>query len=54
MSVHMGQMMADVMAGQPERNPWRSLDWPAIPGYHGKAWFLPLVGAYYKLQDRLH
>lgn len=54
MSVHMGQMMADVMAGQPERNPWRSLDWPAIPGYRGKAWFLPLVGAYYKLQDRLH
>lgn len=54
MSVHMGQTMADVMAGKAECNPWRSLDWPAIPGYHGKAWFLPLVGAYYKLQDRLH
>ncbi|SFU91309.1 NAD(P)/FAD-dependent oxidoreductase [Pseudoduganella namucuonensis] len=54
MSVHMGQKMAEVMAGQADSNPWRGLDWPAIPGYHGKAWFLPLVGAYYKLQDKLH
>lgn len=54
MSVHMGRQMADVMAGQPERNPWRDLDWPAIPGYSGKPWFLPMVGAYYKLQDILH
>lgn len=54
MSVHMGQKMADVMAGRTESNPWRDLDWPAIPGYHGKAWFLPLVGAYYRLQDILH
>jgi glycine/D-amino acid oxidase-like deaminating enzyme len=54
MSVHMGQLMADIMAGKADHNPWRSLDWPAIPGYFGKAWFLPLVGAYYKLQDRLH
>ncbi|WP_395400861.1 NAD(P)/FAD-dependent oxidoreductase [Pseudoduganella sp. UC29_106] len=54
MSVHMGQKMADVMAGRAESNPWRDLDWPAIPGYHGKAWFLPFVGAYYRLQDILH
>ncbi len=54
MSVHMGQKMAEVMAGRAESNPWRDLDWPAIPGYHGKAWFLPLVGAYYRLQDMLH
>ena len=54
MSVHMGQQMAEVMAGRSDCNPWRGLDWPAIPGYFGKAWFLPLVGAYYKLQDRLH
>jgi glycine/D-amino acid oxidase-like deaminating enzyme len=54
MSVHMGQLMADIMAGKSDLNPWRDLDWPSIPGYFGKAWFLPLVGAYYKLQDRLH
>jgi glycine/D-amino acid oxidase-like deaminating enzyme len=54
MSVHMGQVMADVMAGRPERNPWRELEWPAIPGHFGKAWFLPIIGAYYRLQDWLH
>lgn len=52
MSVHMGQVMADVLDGKVEANPWRALDWPAIPGHFGKPWFLPLVGAYYKLQDR--
>lgn len=54
MSVHMGQVMADVMAGLPERNPWRALTWPAIPGHFGKPWFLPIVGAYYRFQDWLH
>lgn len=54
MSVHMGRVMADVMAGQPERNPWRDLEWPAVPGHFGKPWFLPIVGAYYRLQDWLH
>ena len=28
-------------------------EWPAIPGHFGRPWFLPLVGAYYRLQDRL-
>lgn len=54
MSVHMGQVMADVLYGDAESNPWRKLDWPAIPGHFGHAWFLPLVGAYYRLQDILH
>ncbi len=54
MSVHMGQVMADVMAGRPELNPWRELEWPAIAGHFGKPWFLPIVGAYYRLQDWLH
>lgn len=54
MSVHMGQLMAGIMAGNADLNPWKDLEWPSIPGYFGKAWFLPLVGAYYKLQDRLH
>jgi glycine/D-amino acid oxidase-like deaminating enzyme len=54
MSVHMGQVMADVMAGNVEANPWRELEWPAIPGHFGKPWFLPFVGAYYRFQDYLH
>lgn len=54
MSVHMGRVMADVMFGAASRNPWRQLEWPAIPGHFGSPWFLPLVGAYYRLQDILH
>ncbi|CAB3795739.1 NAD(P)/FAD-dependent oxidoreductase [Paraburkholderia fynbosensis] len=54
MSVHMGRVMADVLYGAAAGNPWRDLEWPAIPGHFGHAWFLPLVGAYYRLQDILH
>ncbi|WPO48505.1 FAD-binding oxidoreductase [Pseudomonas sp. S1Bt23] len=55
MSVHMGQVMAEVMDGaNPSLNPWQDLAWPAIPGHFGKPWFLPLVGAYYRFQDYLH
>lgn len=54
MSVHMGQAMADVMDGNPAANPWRELDWPAVPGHFGTPWFLPLVGAYYRYQDSRH
>jgi glycine/D-amino acid oxidase-like deaminating enzyme len=54
MSVHMGEVMAEVMDGHGDRNPWRQLDWPTIPGHFGKPWFLPLVGAYYRVQDILH
>ncbi|QCP52538.1 FAD-binding oxidoreductase [Trinickia violacea] len=51
MSTHMGQVMADVISGNPEANPWRDFDWPAIPGHTGKPWFLPLVGAYFRIKD---
>ncbi|VTU19241.1 Gamma-glutamylputrescine oxidoreductase [Variovorax sp. PBL-H6] len=53
MSVHMGQRMAAVMAGDAGANPWRDHDWPAIPGHLGPPWFLPAVGLYYTLKDRL-
>ncbi|MCG4454421.1 FAD-binding oxidoreductase [Pseudomonas sp. MMS21-TM103] len=54
MSVLMGQAMAEVMDGKNEANPWRELNWPAIPGHFGTPWFLPVVGAYYRVQDYLH
>jgi glycine/D-amino acid oxidase-like deaminating enzyme len=52
MSVHMGQKMAAVMAGDADANPWRDRSWPAIPGHIGPPWFLPAVGMYYRLKDR--
>lgn len=54
MSVHMGQIMARIMAGDAAANPFAGLAWPAIPGHLGPPWFLPLVGAYYRYQDWRH
>ena len=53
MSVHMGMIMADILAGRPAVNPWRDLAWPAVPGHFGTPWFLPIVGAYYRYKDRV-
>jgi len=53
MSVHMGERMAAVMAGERDANPWRGRHWAAIPGHFGPPWFLPAVGLYFRLKDRL-
>ena len=52
MSTLMGTIMAEVMDGRAELNPWKDFAWPAIPGHFGKPWFLPLVGTYYRIKDR--
>ena len=52
MATYMGTVMAEVMDGNVDLNPWRDFDWPAIPGHFGKPWFLPIVGTYYHLKDR--
>lgn len=51
MATHMGGQMAKVMGGDPSANPFADLAWPAIPGHLGKPWFLPFVGAYYRVLD---
>ena len=51
MATHMGQQMARVMGGNAQANPFVDLAWPAIPGHLGKPWFLPFVGAYYRVLD---
>ncbi len=53
MSVWMGRVMASLLAEKRTENPWQRDTWPALPGYHGKPWFLPLAGLYYKAKDRL-
>jgi len=53
MATYMGAIMAEVLNGRADLNPWRDFDWPAIPGHFGKPWFLPIVGAYYRFQDWL-
>ena len=52
-AVHMGEIVADRMRGRAPAIPWENLPWPALPGHLGAPWFLPLVGAYFKLKDRV-
>ena len=54
MSTLMGNIMARRVAGEDVANPWRDIEWPAVPGHFGTPWFLPAVGVYYRLMDRLH
>lgn len=54
MATHLGTRMARVMGGEAGANPFAGLAWPAIPGHLGKPWFLPMVGAWYRVQDWLH
>jgi len=51
MSVQMGQIMARVIAGETDANPWRDRDWPPIPAHWARSWFMPFVGAYYRARD---
>ncbi|MEJ2626773.1 MAG: FAD-binding oxidoreductase [Pseudolabrys sp.] len=53
LSTHLGQILARMAMGERDANPLEGLPWPAIPFYNGKPWFLPLVGAYYQLKDRI-
>ncbi len=53
MSVHMGTIMAAILSGEDNANPLEGLPWPAMPSVFGKPWFLPIVGAYYRLLDKL-
>ena len=53
LSTHMGVIMADMITGGPNRNPLEGMNWPAVPGHFGKPWFLPVVGLYYRLLDRI-
>ena len=53
LSTLMGIMMAEKMLGRRVDNPFEGLPWPAIPFYSGKPWFLPVIGAYYGLLDRI-
>ena len=52
-ATHMGETMADIILDRAEQNPWADLPWDAVPLYAGRPWFLPFVGAYYKLLDRI-
>ena len=53
MSTYMGHVMARQIAGDDVANPWQDLPWPAVPLHFGRPWFLPFVGLYYRMLDRI-
>jgi glycine/D-amino acid oxidase-like deaminating enzyme len=53
MATYLGEQIARRMAGEPIQDPLFDDQFPAIPLYSGNPWFLPLVGAYYKVRDWL-
>ncbi|MGH1354324.1 MAG: NAD(P)/FAD-dependent oxidoreductase [Thalassovita sp.] len=53
LSTLMGQMLADMALGRHTDSPLDGLSWPAIPAHSGRPWFLPLVGLWFGLKDRL-
>ena len=54
MATYLGGLIARRMAGESIQHPLFDDQWPAIPFYNGRPWFLPVVGTYYKLLDYLH
>ena len=53
MATYQGQKVAEMMAGDQVENPFVGIPFPGAPfgAYDGKPWFLPAVGAWYKLLD---
>lgn len=55
MATYLGTRMGAVICGEKDENPFGGLPFPGAPLglYNGRPWFLPLVGAWYKLLDRI-
>jgi glycine/D-amino acid oxidase-like deaminating enzyme len=53
MATCLGELIARRMAGERVDHPFLDDRWPAIPFYTGRPWFLPVVGAYYRVKDWL-
>jgi glycine/D-amino acid oxidase-like deaminating enzyme len=53
MSTLIGNVLADIAMGRKDTNPLDGLAWRAVPMHTGKPWFLPIVGAYYRMRDML-
>jgi glycine/D-amino acid oxidase-like deaminating enzyme len=51
MAAYLGDRLARRIAGETIEHPLFDDRFPAIPMYSGTPWFLPLVGAYYRVRD---
>ncbi len=46
-----GGVLADIAMGRRDTNPLEGMAWNAVPMHTGRPWFLPVVGAYYRVKD---
>ena len=53
LGTYMGDRIGNVIAGRPEDVPFLDLPFPANPLYRSKPWFVPIMGGYYRIYDRL-
>ena len=53
MATSLGTLVARRLSGETIDHPLINDRFPAIPLYNGRPWFLPLVGAYYRIKDWL-
>ncbi len=51
MATVLGELVGERIAGRTRPHPLLGLACPTIPLQYGRPWFLPLVGAYYRIQD---
>jgi glycine/D-amino acid oxidase-like deaminating enzyme len=51
MATYLGGLIARRIAGERFEHPFFDDHFPPIPLYHGRPWFLPLVGLYYRFRD---
>jgi glycine/D-amino acid oxidase-like deaminating enzyme len=53
MATYLGELIARRMAGELIAHELLDTSFPSFPLYRGTPWFLPLVGAYYRMKDWL-
>ena len=53
MATYLGELIARRIGGEAIDHPLMDDDFRAIPMYSGRPWFLPVVGAYYRLRDMI-
>jgi glycine/D-amino acid oxidase-like deaminating enzyme len=53
MATYLGARIADAIAGRGDLLPFSELEFPTVPLYRKRPWFLPLVGAWFRLADAL-
>ncbi len=54
MATYLGAQMADVICDRSGKNPFRDVQFNAIPLYNGNPWFVPLGALWYKILDLIH